>query len=53
MDATDNEIWEYARKNNYAIITFDADFYDISIINGHPPKIVWLRTGNISTNEII
>ncbi len=48
----DSNIWEYAKKHNLAIVTFDADFYDISIINGHPPKIIWIRTGNLTTDEI-
>jgi predicted nuclease of predicted toxin-antitoxin system len=51
-NAEDIDIWDYARKNNYAIVTFDADFYDISLINGCPPKIIWLRTGNLATNQI-
>ena len=52
MDCEDTDIWEYARKNQYSIVTFDADFYDISIIYGHPPKIIWIREGNLSTAEI-
>jgi predicted nuclease of predicted toxin-antitoxin system len=51
-NAADLKIWEYARKNGFTIITFDADFYDISLLKGHPPKIVWIRTGNITTTEI-
>ena len=51
-NAEDIDIWDYARKNDYIIVTFDADFYDIGIINGCPPKIVWLRTGNLTTNQI-
>jgi len=51
-DKEDPEIWQYARTNNYAIVTFDSDFYDISIINGHPPKIIWIRSGNLTTLEI-
>ena len=50
--AEDIDIWDYARKNNYTIVTFDADFYDIGIINGCPPKIVWMRTGNMTTMQI-
>ncbi|MBG0783210.1 MAG: DUF5615 family PIN-like protein [Bacteroidales bacterium] len=53
MNCDDTDIWEYAKRNNHSIVTFDSDFYDISVINGHPPKIVWLRTGNISTNGIV
>jgi len=51
-NAEDIDIWDFARKNDYVIVTFDADFYDIGIINGCPPKIVWLRTGNLTTNQI-
>lgn len=51
-DSEDSDIWTYAKINNYSIVTFDSDFYDISLINGHPPKIIWMRTGNLITNEI-
>ena len=51
-NAEDIDIWDYARKNDYIIVTFDADFYDISLIHGCPPKIIWLRTGNMITNQI-
>jgi predicted nuclease of predicted toxin-antitoxin system len=51
-NATDLEIWDYARNNGFTIVTFDADFYDINLVKGHPPKIVWLRTGNTTTAGI-
>jgi len=34
------------------IVTFDSDFYEISLINGHPPKIIWIRLSNLSTEEL-
>ena len=43
---------ESAQKNNYTSVTQDADFYDISLLKGFPPKIIWLRCGNTSTNNI-
>ena len=49
----DFEIWEYAKENDFVIITFDSDFYDFSMIKGIPPKIIWLRTGNTSTENIL
>jgi len=52
LDCEDPEIWQFARKNNYAIVTFDSDFYEISLMNGCPPKIIWLRTGNLTTDQI-
>ena len=51
-NSTDQEIWNYAKEKDYTIITFDGDFYDFSLVWGHPPKIVWIRTGNKTTNEI-
>jgi len=51
-NAKDLEIWEYAKFNGYTIATFDTDFYDLSLIKGVPPKIIWLRLGNTSTKEI-
>lgn len=49
MPATDIEIWEYAKQNDYMIITFDEDFEDISSLYGFPPKVILLRLGNSST----
>ncbi len=34
------------------MVTFDSDYFDISLIKGHPPKIIWIRTGNMATIEI-
>lgn len=47
---SDIEIWDYAKKNEYTIITFDSDFFDFANIKGHPPKIIWLRIGNTKTD---
>ena len=49
---TDLMIWQFAKTNNYIILTFDEDFAELQNLYGFPPKIIWLRTGNISTNEI-
>jgi len=53
MDRDDSDIWEHARRNDYSIVTFDSDYYDISVIDGHPPKIIWIRAGNLTTKEIV
>jgi predicted nuclease of predicted toxin-antitoxin system len=49
---TDEEIWEYARKNAFTIVTQDSDFNERSLIYGFPPKVIWLRTGNTATKHI-
>jgi predicted nuclease of predicted toxin-antitoxin system len=46
--ASDREIRDYARKNEFVIVTRDADFYEMSVLFGQPPKIIWLKTGNQS-----
>ena len=50
---SDKEIWEYAKRHNFVIVTFDSDFYDFSIIWGSPPKIIWLRTNDQRTEAIV
>jgi len=52
-DHSDIDIWNFAKLNDYTIVTFDSDFFDISSINGHPPKIIWLRFGNTTTNSLV
>ena len=48
----DPVIWEYARDNEFLIVTRDADFSDLNVLLGFPPKVIWIRRGNCTTNEI-
>jgi predicted nuclease of predicted toxin-antitoxin system len=41
--ASDLEVWTFARANGYTIVTKDNDFNDLSTLLGAPPKIIWLR----------
>ncbi len=52
INKSDFEIWEFAEKNNFCIVTFDADFIDLSMLKGFPPKIIWLNTGNLNTDAL-
>jgi predicted nuclease of predicted toxin-antitoxin system len=51
-NASDLEIWEYAKQNEFTIVSQDSDFNDINLIKGFPPKIIWIKTGNLNTDEI-
>lgn len=51
-DASDMLIFDFARKNNFAIVTFDSDYLDLHLVKGLPPKIIWMRTGNLTTKFV-
>lgn len=53
VDASDQEIWQYAKNSKFTIVTFDSDFIDFAIMKGFPPKIIWLRFGNASNLKIV
>lgn len=48
----DRTIWDYARTNAFAIVSKDADFHQLSFLFGAPPKIIWVRLGNCTTDDI-
>ena len=50
--ADDMAVWTHARTNALTIVSKDADFRQLSFLHGCPPKVIWLRVGNRSTNEI-
>ncbi|MCP9495628.1 MAG: DUF5615 family PIN-like protein [Pyrinomonadaceae bacterium MAG19_C2-C3] len=53
MKATDDPVvWDYAKDNDFMIVSKDADMHDLSLIFGDPPKVVWLRLGNCSTSDV-
>lgn len=53
MKATaDPTVWDYAKGNDFIIVSKDADMHDLSLVFGNPPKVVWLRLGNCSTRQV-
>ena len=50
--AADTVIWEYASARGLVVVTKDADYRDLSISRGHPPKVVLIRSGNCPTMEV-
>ncbi len=51
-DASDAAVWQYAAQHGFTIVTKDADFHQRSFLFGQPPKVIWIRTGNCSTDMI-
>jgi predicted nuclease of predicted toxin-antitoxin system len=50
--ATDDSVWRFALERGFAIVTKDSDFQERSQMAGSAPRVVWIRRGNCSTNEI-
>ena len=44
--SSDKEVWQYAKKEGFSIVTKDSDFNDMATLYGFPPHIIWLRLGN-------
>ena len=41
-----------AADNGLLIVSKDSDFHGWSTLYGFPPKVIWLWTGNCSTEKI-
>lgn len=50
--ANDSEVWDYAKLHGFAIVSKDSDFAERSVLDSDPPKIIWVRLGNCSTEEV-
>ena len=48
----DQEVHQYARREGFLLVTKDADFSELSLLQGFPPKVIWIRRGNCSTTVI-
>ena len=49
----DSIIWKHAKEQGFTLVTQDEDFYNISLIQGFPPKVIWLRCGNQPTSYCV
>ena len=50
--ATDSAIWLHAKTEGFCIVTQDADFAERSRLYGSPPKVLWLRCGNVTPHQV-
>jgi predicted nuclease of predicted toxin-antitoxin system len=51
-NADDSAIWQYAKDNDFTIVSKDSDFQERGVLHGQPPKFIWLRAPNCSSQEI-
>jgi predicted nuclease of predicted toxin-antitoxin system len=50
--AEDEAVWAFARNQGFTIVSKDSDFHQRSFLYGPPPKVIWLKVGNCSTESI-
>lgn len=53
MGASDRSIWQHAQDHGLVIVSKDEDFHRLSVFHGPPPKVIWIRLGNCSTDDIL
>jgi len=51
LESPDREIWEFAKAQDFVIVSTDSDFYELATTIGPPPKIVWLRRWTHPTRD--
>lgn len=50
---TDSEIIELSIKSNYIVISKDSDFYISFLQKSEPYKLIYLKVGNMTSDELI
>lgn len=51
-ESDDADVFAYARQHNLSIVTKDSDFQSLLAINGSPPRVIWIRIGNATVDEL-
>ena len=51
-DATDEQIFAAAKRENVVVMTKDRDFITLLERLGPPPRVIWLRRGNTSNARL-
>lgn len=50
--ATDDSVWDFARRRQLVLVTRDTDFERMSAMYGHPPKVVLVLGHNARSRDI-
>jgi len=53
LNTDDALIWEFAKFNDFVVVSKDSDFHQRSLLYSHPPKFIYLRIGNSPTSKIV
>jgi len=48
----DRQIWNLAKQEDFTIVTYDEDYFELTQLMGFPPKVIWLRNMKLSNQGI-
>jgi predicted nuclease of predicted toxin-antitoxin system len=48
----DSTVWRLAQERDALLVTKDEDFHRFSVMYGAPPKVLWVRLGNCTTDDV-
>lgn len=51
--AGDRTAWQFARDNDFAVVTRDSDFEEFAVRFGQPPTVILIAMGNCSKSTIL
>ena len=49
----DEEVSNFAVQEGFTIVSKDSDFHQMSLVRGFPPKVVFLKIGNCTTDLVV
>jgi predicted nuclease of predicted toxin-antitoxin system len=41
------------RSHGFSVVSKDSDFQERTILIGSPPKVIWLRTNNCASEDVV
>lgn len=50
-ELTDSEIWAYAKQQGLTVVSKDADFSELALLNEPPPRVIHIKFGNLKMRE--
>jgi predicted nuclease of predicted toxin-antitoxin system len=48
----DHSIWQFCLEGGFVLVSKDNDFSFLAAERGAPPKVIWIRLGNCTTDEV-
>jgi predicted nuclease of predicted toxin-antitoxin system len=47
----DSEIWQFAKERHLTIVSKDADFSELALLNDPPPRVIHIKFGNMKMRD--